>query len=176
MRRHLLTITSIFSLVLFAATIAASAWSRAAYANWGAFYVTAGGHCFALEGSWPRLSALHHNGHDKRGLHGFVNRYGRTQHPDGTWSISEPGEPRAGSVLGWFYAGRHDSPVSVSKWVTMPTWFVAGLFAVLPALWVRGRLVRRQNRRRGHCPACGYDLRATPSRCPECGQVSVAKA
>lgn len=44
-----------------------------------------------------------------------------------------------------------------------------GVLAAL-ALMADLRVVRERSRRaRGECPGCGYDLRATPGTCPECG-------
>jgi hypothetical protein len=51
--------------------------------------------------------------------------------------------------------------------------------ALLPAWWVMRRALvseaRRQLRRKNNlCRRCGYDLRATPERCPECGTIAAA--
>jgi len=59
--------------------------------------------------------------------------------------------------------------------IMRPDWF-----AMLPGIGVAAGLILRQRRLRkirmiGHCRVCGYDLRATPERCPECGTV-VAKS
>jgi hypothetical protein len=41
--------------------------------------------------------------------------------------------------------------------------------AVLPSIWLMTYRRRRRRFREGHCRVCGYDLRASPGRCPECG-------
>lgn len=56
----------------------------------------------------------------------------------------------------------------------VPYWLLAALTAVAPALWLYLRARRSSARRRsrlGLCPTCGYDLRATRGKCPECGEV-----
>ena len=53
--------------------------------------------------------------------------------------------------------------------VYTPYWLPQTASAILPTLWLVLRLRARRRRRTGLCPTCGYDLRATPDRCPECG-------
>jgi hypothetical protein len=59
--------------------------------------------------------------------------------------------------------------------VAVPHWAAFGLTLVPSGLWLRNAVRRRRRVRHGQCGACGYDLRSTPDRCPECGAAVAAK-
>ena len=53
-----------------------------------------------------------------------------------------------------------------------PHWAYMLALGCIPAFWLRRH--RQQRFQKGHgafCSVCGYDLRATPNQCPECGTV-----
>jgi hypothetical protein len=64
---------------------------------------------------------------------------------------------------GWYMS-------SPPRWsITLPYWAVSLATAAMPLTALVSVALRRGRSMRGLCPSCGYDLRATPDRCPECG-------
>ena len=88
-----------------------------------------------------------------------------------TWQNRPSRGPMLGSRFGFsWYREVQLRPKDPLKWsVVFPNWLAVGAFALSPALVIVKSIRRR--RKVGMCPECGYDMRATPDRCPECGAV-----
>jgi hypothetical protein len=106
------------------------------------------------------------------------------RHPEwsvDSWSVGQlapdPADPtffhnwtdwRVHSVVGIYDGGRGRGEL---KTLELPYAVLFMGTAALPVLAARRAWRRHRTARKGHCQSCGYDLRATPDRCPECGAV-----
>jgi len=70
-----------------------------------------------------------------------------------------------------FLVGEHGVASTVRTSILVSV--LDSLAAALVGTWLWLRF--RRKRRAGHCSKCGYDLCATPDRCPECGTVTTAR-
>ena len=72
------------------------------------------------------------------------------------------------SVTPWLIFASYDA------WI-VPYWALAAATGFVPATWLPWFARRFLRRKRGLCIRCGYDLRASSDRCPECGAAVVGK-
>ncbi len=88
------------------------------------------------------------------------------------------------------YRGGQVGPIRYGRWnprepafqlysVLVPAWMVwvveFGVGAAVIGMPMMRSVRRRHRALGGRCINCGYDLRATPERCPECGTARVAE-
>ena len=166
MKRRLFNLAAAVSLVLCLATVAL--WCRS---------IVREDHWYALAGQVPAAEFRIGDGHalvrDRRvPREALADDRIRWYHK----SFSAPSV--TDKVMLWQFQGRSstaialrsDPDVALSGWtLRLRIWPIVAMTSLLPALWTFLTLRRRQQYRQGLCPVCGYDLRASPDCCPECG-------
>ena len=170
MRRRLLNLLTALSLLLFVAF--AALWVRS---MWAADVVTLQVDRSADSCLWV-YAEIHRNGMG-------VGTHRRPLREDsGRWEWQH-GAARSYAGAGWavgsafnrvgFSCGTYDHRDHHIVAACAPFGFLLPAAAVLPAArFYAARRARRCKQTQGRCVQCGYDLRATPTRCPECGTVA----
>ncbi len=73
----------------------------------------------------------------------------------------------------WIWTADYRPSLPARYWeAQFPMWPLIALTYLPSACWllpIWRRKLQRRRERAGLCGRCGYDLRATPTRCPECG-------
>jgi hypothetical protein len=184
MLRGLLNLLTALSLVLFVAT--AALWVRSMWVydtdQWfagreGSVVTVAG---FEARDGAVRLGATSitlppNMPTDNHGLGGlFVPGW---QSED--LSDDQPAQWKENLLPAWTHQagtfGGHGA-IPVEAWdLLVPYWLPALVWLILPTSSLAPALRRRRRRRRGCCTRCGYDLRGSPDRCPECGTICPIK-
>jgi hypothetical protein len=164
-RSPLLTWPCLISLVVFVAVL--SWWARGQFGD--EFRARIVGHHVLLFGSDGSLAVLAERGNfdvDK-------GEYGAYSGPSGLLESLRAGTVFGAPTKSGRFAGveiyRDPSAVSRYRAVAFPVAYPLLLALVIPCATLYAALRHRRRAVAGACAKCGYDLRGTPDRCPECG-------
>src|SRR5882672_4080048 len=161
MARHFYLVAAVGSVVLLAGMICL--WVRSYLGPEQVMWQTRGGRLFnVISGHgtvdfltiprWPQVEEMRYGRWDPYVYYG--TRYSKRLLGFGTEAIWPE------------YGGRY---------VNVPHWFFVFTFAVT-ALWFSRKWWKRRLRSSRKCRVCGYDMRGTPQRCPECGATIEAES
>jgi hypothetical protein len=133
----------------------------------GAHVGTVDGAFYVIRTQWRSLGASLDEGRpgDLSLQYHWPRRLGPYWSATGGYDLSSAGNRTLG-FLANFGRGRDGRYLTL---LVVPCWALFVTTATLPAATLAFELRRRRRRLLGLCPACGYDLRASPGRCPECG-------
>lgn len=99
---------------------------------------------------------------------GSAIEFSTGMHAFGTWDSS-------GVVKYKYWAGFHDLHfASGARFLIVPYWPIVLILSSMSLIFASREVCDLRSRRRtmrGLCRVCGYDLRASGHRCPECGAV-----
>jgi hypothetical protein len=168
--RRLFTGLSVLSLVLWIATLAL--WVRSDRST-DVIYYSAWSSGITILSTRGRVDLIHFPYVPDAKLAGFVPSFHTSPfdefHGVGSHSLDLMVPDSGGWFLGFGFIAGNSLQYRRVRAIWCPHWFLVLLFAILPAFYLRGMLRSRRRHREGLCPVCGYDRRATPDRCPECG-------
>jgi hypothetical protein len=106
-----------------------------------------------------------------QGIHDYFGANARVAVLPHGWRYDTPQYPFPFSWRLWNYESQRNRRYYFWE-IGVRLWPLALVAMCLPALWLGLWLRKRRLIKSGHCLHCGYDLRATPGRCPECGTIS----
>jgi hypothetical protein len=144
----------------------------------------------SVQGQWTEVREYVQRAYDGKTRYGWMLGDGRQGKPEPEWMMVPKSYDNRFEFLGFsygrtdrhggYYLGPAHNEVSVRRLLLVPWPAIVILFGFTPTWWGAKALLKRSKRNKrmsqGLCPKCGYDLRATHTKCPECGQSKPADA
>jgi hypothetical protein len=166
-KRLVLAVIAIFCLLAGAAS--ASIWTRSYFHTDRVQWQSTGAWQAVLSGHGRGLYIYAANGNFTAPFNGLPAHDSKAPVSDivtDQWLVPYPRQ-----FLGFAYGTGSGSGYTFGYIVVIPYWFTTFVPWMVTAWWIRKLWQSRHAVAAGCCRVCGYDLRATPDRCPECGTV-----